>query len=102
MIFPAFRNIENDIKHALLFAFHTALAVFWYAVCVLAAKATYWLGSLLDDQGYTTFYIFKPLESFFLVLGAIVAILYFSIKAWELIIEIWKNKANKKRGRRGK
>lgn len=102
MILPAFKNIENDIKYALLFAFYTALAVFWYAVSVFAAKATSWLGSLLDHKGYTTSYIFKPLESFFLVLGAVVAILYFSIKAWELIIEIWKNKANKKKERRGK
>ena len=81
-------HFTSGIKYTFKLLFQTTLAVLLYTICVLAAKLICWLEGLLSIEGYVTLLAFKALELFFLIGGAIAAIVFFLLGTWRLMGQI--------------
>lgn len=91
--------VRNGMRYTTKFLFHTFLSVVWYAICAIAAKVICLLRDLLNIEGYEIMvWPFRILEWFFLILGVVIAISYFSVETYKLICEIHRCGSDKRRG----
>ncbi len=84
-----FETIKNCLLYAVLFAVHTSAAVVWYFITFAAAKVICLSHQELKNiPGQLVQYVFKGLELFFLILGAVVAVVYFITTTYLLLRRI--------------
>ena len=86
--------VKDQLTYTGLFAIHTLMSVSWYLIAFYAAKLLAWVRR--DLEGIPALMIpgvFKAMEVFFVILGAVIAAVYFTDRAYFLLRKIMKDRS---------